>query len=284
MYGQIHDAKALRSVFKCLDRGLVGGEKVASNYTPGVAAVGLDTNALKQLRRESYLTTALIANAAAAKVPIIIPGQSIEEFWNNHRVFTRDLEGIERDVSSLSTKVATLLRSTTADEMRIQLTTIKEAVAQFQRESEDARNPQLLETSRTMMDELLRSAIVAFVPRSRFVKLGEMRFSSKVAPGFEDSSKHPQHLGDFFVWSDFLYAARSLYGQERLPDGDSLVFVTDDAKPDWVTGGSAHPTLAAEAAALTGRRLEIRQTSSLPQLIEELKVSSKSASGESDMR
>lgn len=47
----------------------------------------------------------------------------------------------------------------------------------------------------------------------------------------------------------------------RLPDDlaseSTVVFITDDAKEDWMSSGIPHPTLLGEVSQLTGRTFEI---------------------------
>lgn len=248
---ECRDPDSLDDVFDCLDRNFDAPSDVVSQDET-VAAIGLDTNALKQLRRLPYLTTQLAAATERAHIPLLLPGQSIEEFWNNHRVFTRDLSAIDKDLQSLSAKLSTLMKSTTVDDLIAQLSKIAEGVGEFQKYSEESRNPELVSISQTMMAELTEVAYVSYVPRVRFSVLGQTRYWSKIAPGFEDRTKYPQHLGDFYVWADFLYGLRVLKRNGVLPATGRVLFVTDDSKADWKTGNFAHPSLSNEIAALTG--------------------------------
>lgn len=68
---------------------------------------------------------------------------------------------------------------------------------------------------------------------------GKERYSKEIPPGFEDAKKkkgltftfddvtYESQYGDWFIWNEILELAA-----EKTPD--SVIFVTNDAKPDWV--------------------------------------------------
>lgn len=70
-------------------------------------------------------------------------------------------------------------------------------------------------------------------------KIGKERYSKEIPPGFEDAKKkkgltftfddvtYESQYGDWFIWNEILDLAA-----EKTPD--SVIFVTNDAKPDWV--------------------------------------------------
>ncbi|WP_435283072.1 PIN domain-containing protein [Streptomyces koelreuteriae] len=75
------------------------------------------------------------------------------------------------------------------------------------------------------------------------IKEAERRYAEKIPPGYKDAGKDENAHGDFFVWEQML---REVVTREA-----SLLFVTNDAKEDWIAkeGGlviGAQPELIAE--------------------------------------
>ncbi|MBR4096384.1 MAG: DUF4935 domain-containing protein [Oscillospiraceae bacterium] len=54
---------------------------------------------------------------------------------------------------------------------------------------------------------------------------GEIRYASKVPPGYKDNSKTENRFGDLFAWKEIINYANS----NKL----DIIFVTDDRKEDW---------------------------------------------------
>lgn len=251
-------------VYECLNRSsaeIPFAEAAAFHLSPtampaDIGAVGLDTNALKILRQDTILASSLAAWIASETIPLVVPGQALQEFWNNHRAFIRGSETLERDLQTLSNNVKKIATGTTNDELLERMNEIGEALRAFERVSLEVRDPELFKKSAAVWTELATVATVPHVPRSEFHELGQARFGSKTPPGFEDLDKFPRHLGDFYVWADFLYGLLLAKNAGRLRAG-RVIFFTDDAKQDWLTSGRPHPTLAAEMLLLIGQPLQI---------------------------
>lgn len=258
-------------VYACLDRqyGDTGwmtplGLHVDDALPTKIAAIGLDTNILKYLRRQPLKADELLNYAETNEVPLIIPGQCVQEFWNNHSVFVRDLEGIFSPLQTLKNKVAKA--SLPQMQQRI-LEEVGEKLDLFKFEMEDSKRPELLSESFELWRSLQSKVSMPYVPRSTFRSLGEVRYSTKVAPGFAEDKPANQALGDFYAWADFLLG---LQQADLVNENESrILFVTDDSKPDWKTSGKPHPMLLGEVHQLTGATLDILGSKDFFELIQD---------------
>jgi len=262
----------LESVVNCLSRNigeLNWLEPIKLHTENGVsskwAAIGFDTNALKQLRRFPPATrTSILTYLQSQSVPIIVPAQAVQEYWNNHGIFTRDVQNIESDTRKLAAKYEKL---TTGSASRAKLEAMAAQVTSLADDVADSQNPHLLRESVELWSSLLPDALVSHVPRQEIFSIGESRFASGVAPGFADDSKKANRLGDFLVWADFLYGLMELDLNSDEAEKSTIVFVTDDAKEDWMTSRIPHPTLLGEVFLLTGRPLLILKMEELRRLV-----------------
>lgn len=226
----------------------------AQNQVPEQwAAIGFDTNALKKMRRVDRNTRSSILTYLQSKsVPIIIPAQAIQEFWNNHGIFVKDVKNLEGDTKKLAAKYEKLQGGPAT---RRALETMAAQVASLAEDLEDSRNPQLLSESIELWELLLPESSLAQVPRGDFFPIGEHRFVSGIGPGTADENKKANRLGDFYIWADFLVGLLNLGMQREQQPDSTIVFVTEDGKEDWVSSGVPHPTLLGEVFELTGRPL-----------------------------
>lgn len=233
-------------------------ENPAIDATELPALIGFDTSALKAYRRTPIEWNRLLDRLDEKGVSVVIPGQAIQEYWNNHRTFTKEdatrLKGLVDKLSAeLGTAGVALGASLTGD--------LQNIVTSFEQETKELQNdPAFLQRSIDVLDRALRDRQAAFVPRTRFYELANVRLGSKMAPGFDDTKSKAAALGDFFVWADFLLGAMAVVdaGRPRPPAGVGFgVFVTDDKKTDWRTGYLPHPALSAEFARASGLRLGI---------------------------
>lgn len=258
---QIAFPDAVDLVFSCLDQAADDSVwlptmalHARNNLPTEVAAIGLDTNILKILRRAPLTTDNLLTFIGEKSIPLIIPGQSAQEYWNNHGAIVRDIDGVYKTVEDLTKKVSGL---SVSDSQREAVEQIKASIELLAVEMHDSRRPELLRDSVGFWENVLPQAIVCNVPRSSFAALAQVRFAAKTAPGFSDTKKATQNLGDFFVWADFLLGVL----RAGLPPvgelSERIVFVTDDDKPDWKASGKPHPVLVGELMRLTGRHLQI---------------------------
>ena len=195
-------------------------------------ALGFDTNASFRVGLGVSGADALDYLRAKHRGPVIIPGQTVQEVWNNL------LSAVEPQARKLRRRFDDL--STEVRDIDISLGASGVAV----RDAID----DLLISHGDWIDPLSQAAFVAtldvfeavgtwpYVPRLQFAGLGEIRKSTKTPPGFLD----PVGYGDFFVWADFLFGLAAADPATY----EAVVFVTNDVKADWSRNGVAHPVLA----------------------------------------
>lgn len=225
---------------------------------PGdVVAFGFDTNVLLRLGDNSR-TDVVDFLGSRHPGPIIVPGQVVQEFWNNI------LAGVDMH--------SELIRKKTSE--------LGEAVGKIGADFEpySGRMASILEdftiehgfvldvgsASRvaSALAFLKAKARVPFVPRSRFLAIADVRDRTRTPPGFKDPGLH----GDFFVWADFL--AGLLLARAAGEPFSAVAFVTNEKKPDWTRQGRAHPILVAEVAALVDVPFELWDMATLARYIE----------------
>lgn len=263
--------EAVSEVFRCLDQGyssqkwLETLELHTTGNLPGkIAAIGIDTNVLKILRRAPLVANNLLTYVEDKDIPLIVPGQSVHEYWNNHGMIVRDIDGIYNTVQDLQRKIA---KVNVSEAQRDAVNDIEDRLNRLADDLHDSKRPQLLEESTTFWAEVLPKVRSCSVPRTSFKALAEVRFASKVAPGFADTKKGLQALGDFFVWADFLLGLliAGLGSESRIEE--RVIFVTDDSKPDWKASNGPHPVLMGELSHLTGRHLQLYGSKDLQDLV-----------------
>lgn len=207
-------------------------------------ALSFDTSSLYRLGRGQAGADTLDYLRAQRVHPVVVPGQTLQEVWNNQVVGLRPLgRALQTRFGELESEAARLDHrfGDTGEKAR-------DAIAALIDEYEDVFDEAAEATFRATIDVFRQSASVPFVPRLEFRQLAQVRHETKTPPGFKDSGH-----GDFFVWADLLYGLAQLD-----PDAiDGVVFVTNDTKADWSRSGVAHPLLAAEAAAVVPRPFEL---------------------------
>lgn len=232
-----------------------------SDRNPAIGAVdfpevvGFDTSALKALRRDPLRLNSLLSGLATRRIPIVLPGQAVQEYWNNHRTFSNeDSNRLRKDIEKLQQGLLDVGAASASEHVA----TIEEALKGLDDDLQEVRDARaFLRRSTDAMDELLRFGRVVFAPRLTFGPLAELRLASKVAPGFDDAKMKAAALGDFFVWADFLLGCMLLRRPLTPRTGSFGLLVTDEKKIDWRTGELAHPVLSAEYKAACGLELGV---------------------------
>jgi len=248
----VSQAELSSRILDCLDRRVTinavvelrraaAGERSPDPHDPKSIAIGLDTNTIFKFGTDRSNTDAVDYLASRHAGPLILPGQVIQEFWNNR------LSAIDTQADVLRTRYKTL-----AEEVLKLEDSFGEYHSRFQLLLDEFRdNFSFAFDSNTasrigsILTTLQNRSIVAFVPRAMFADLAAIRDQTKTPPGFKDSGH-----GDFYVWADFLLGLLSARDDGALID--KAVLITGDEKVDWSRGGQAHPILVAEANALLG--------------------------------
>jgi hypothetical protein len=248
--GQLEDS-ALDAVWRVLNRdeqiasleelrnGL-NAERRATLEAGPPFALGFDTNATYRLGLGSGGADALDYLRAKHQGPVVVPGQTIQEIWNNllsavepkAKRLRKKFEELEQEVHAIGQDLgASGLRA-------------REAIDSLLQSHGEWIDPKSQSVFDETLDVLAAVGTCSYVPRARFKPLAEIRKSTKTPPGFQDGVGY----GDFFVWADFLYGVAL-----AKPDPfDAVVLVTNDVKSDWSRNGVTHPVLVAEACAVGG--------------------------------
>ena len=254
-FGIIRDSEALEensedAVFRVLNREIqieVLDALVSALDPPETdclvpsTAIAIDTNVL--LRMAGHRGSEDIVDYLVTKHdgPIILPGQTIQEFWNNQLMAVDTVaKNLRRDFEKFRGRVQSI-----SDDFGSFSDDIGTLLEDFHNEHGHIYDRATVHKTRTLLDTLRARAIVPFVNRTRFQALADHRKRTKTPPGFEDSRN-----GDFFVWADFLLGLR--LAQTEGAKYKRSVFVTNETKVDWIRNRVAHPVLTAEAMAVSG--------------------------------
>ena len=202
-------------------------------------ALGIDANVFLRLADDE--NSALIVDylSGVHKAPLILPGQAIQEFWNNQ---TEAIATVSRKLGSNFQNFKKAVESIDDDFGDI-IDRLEKLLDEFHKEHGNVYEEATVKKTAAVLNNLMANAVVPFCPRTAFLDLVAHRDKTKTPPGFKDSGD-----GDFFIWADLLYGLKTLQ-----IEGDKftrVVLVTNDTKKDWSRDGIAHPILAAEARAL----------------------------------
>jgi hypothetical protein len=217
------------------------------------AAIVLDSSAFLRLGNQEDVIDYLRARHVA---PIILPGQSIQEFWNNNlNVADSIATGIGRKFDALKTEVEKVDSS-----FRDFADRFSALITEFRSSFGYAYDGATVRRTISLLEVLKEKALTCYVTRERFAELAAHRKKTKTPPGFKDDGD-----GDFFVWLDALDAL--LVARARKMPFDHVVLVTNDKKLDWSREGIAHPMLSAEVRALVGVPFETWDVAKLVQQV-----------------
>lgn len=209
-------------------------------------AIALDANVF--LRISTHAKIADISDYLNEKhaAPLILPGQVIQEFWNNQ------LQAVDSIASSLKKGI---------DRVRVDISRIDTAFGdysqrfesltdQFSNEFGYAYDGATIRKTQSFLELIQRKARVPYAPRLAFCEIAAHRKKTKTPPGFRDDGD-----GDFYVWIDMLFGL--LQELESGRTFSKVALVSHDRKLDWMRDGAAHPILISEVRALTGAPFEI---------------------------
>jgi hypothetical protein len=223
---------------------LAGAVRLDAAASVGLAetAIGIDANVFLKLSGHRAVADVLDYLNSRHKAPLILPGQAIQEFWNNQ------LQSIETFSASLVNRFSQLrdpLRRIDA-ELDSHITAIDDALEKYSSTHGHIYAETTQRAMVALIEGLQRRSVVPYVPRSEFWEIVQSRKRTKTPPGFKDDGD-----GDFFIWADLLYGL--LLATSAGAQFSRVALVTLDRKPDWSRAGTAHPVLVAEVDALLGR-------------------------------
>lgn len=202
-------------------------------------AIGLDANVFLRIASDKDSELIIDYLSGLHKAPLILPGQAIQEFWNNqHEAFATMAKSLRSQISNLKSSITRL-----EDEFADYLREFDQLIERFEQEHGNVYEQSTLTKTAKLLDTLKARASVPFVQRSLLHTLSKHRKTTKTPPGFKDSGD-----GDFYVWADFLLGLRE--AQKSKAPFAKAILVTNDTKKDWSRDDRAHPILVAEARSL----------------------------------
>lgn len=233
-----------------LDR--LGQKGQSSSTDMSSIAFGIDTNVLIKIAENKTISESMISYFGNHTIPIILPGQAVQEFWNNVGKFVETASDKLDKAFDQFKKVV----SNTKVDFKNHIGDIEQNVRRFENEYKGIYGKSVLDEVRRIIADLKDNVIVSYCPRYAFYDLSIHREKTKTPPGFKDDDKND---GDFFIWADFLYGLKKLKN-----DGhhfEKVVLVTDDGKIDWVFGNAEHPILVFEVRSILDVSFEIWKSS-----------------------
>lgn len=203
------------------------------------AAIAIDANAVLRIPQHRKSSDIIDYLSTQHSGPIILPGQVIQEFWNNQLSAVDTIsKGMQRKFDAFKLEVDKYNQSNSDAFQKI-----TEGLTQFNDDNSELFHPDTVRKTLTLLEALSEKAVVPYAPRQAFSLIAAQRKRNKTPPGFRDEGD-----GDFYVWADILFSLRGLIDGGSTPA--RLILVTNDGKIDWCREGQAHPILCAEAIAL----------------------------------
>lgn len=176
---------------------------------------------------------------------MILPGQVIQEFWNNQFLGVESISNIlQKKFNELSDTIGGLDEQFEDYAERFSL-----LIREFDEEYGYIFDENTARKTKLFVDLLNEKALVPFAPRSLIAGSAEVRKRTRTPPGFKDGGD-----GDFFLWADLLLGLAELRMKGKR--FQRVTLVTLDKKIDWSRGGIPHPILSAEIAAISGAEFE----------------------------
>lgn len=220
--------------------------------------IALDSSVFLRLASDEKSADAIDYLNTQHSSGIVLPGQSVQEFWNNrYNVVPSLAKSLKSSFDSFYNKIEELDSDFSAYKERFD-----NLILEFEYEHGHVFDEQTISKTFRMLDGLKSRALVPYVNREMFQKLAANRQSTKTPPGFRDKQGND---GDFFVWLDTLRGVQLISKKAR---PTRLVFVTNDKKDDWSRDGMPHPVLAAELRAVCGLKLCILDLKKFLTLVE----------------
>jgi hypothetical protein len=214
--------------------------------TLGQTAIAFDANVFLRLSSHKEIDDIIDYLDATHLAPIILPGQVIQEFWNNQFQAVDSLaSSIKKNFEKLKTDVVKIDGSFIEFSDRFSV-----ILGDFHNDFGYVYDEATVRKTHALLDMIKKKATVPFARRSLFSGIAAQRKQTKTPPGFRDVGD-----GDFFVWVDLL---TGLQQSKAIGRGfNRVALVTHDRKIDWSLEGTPHPILSAEIHALFGVPFEI---------------------------
>ena len=219
-------------------------------------AIAIDSSAFLRISKINRSEDVIDYMLSQHQAPLILPGQVIQEFWNN-QLNVIDTQAVSlrkkhEELKALTAKIDTGFEDFHSDMGRL--------LSEFEANHGYIYDESTKHSTMQALRALEQRAIVPYVPRLRFYQMAMARKRTKTPPGFKDDGD-----GDFYVWLDLLYGLMKT--KENGAKFSHVIFVTNDVKPDWSRNGMPHPILAAEMEAAVGATLEVLKVDQFGKMI-----------------
>jgi hypothetical protein len=209
-------------------------------------AIGLDANVFLRLAGHPKSVDIIDYLGSRHTAPLVLPGQAIQEFWNNQ------LQVVDTVAASLRRQFDTFKGSLGKVDKNFgsYVAQIDALLEQFSTEHGHVYDEGIVRKTLSLLDVLAKKASVTYAPRALFYEIGMLRKKTKTPPGFRDDGD-----GDFFIWVDLLTGL--MEAQASGEKYERVALVSLDKKIDWSRAGMAHPILVAEVRTLLKVPFEI---------------------------
>ncbi|MEZ5829673.1 MAG: hypothetical protein R3D05_00665 [Dongiaceae bacterium] len=209
-------------------------------------AIGLDSSVFLRLAGHSKSVDIIDYLSSRHSAPLILPGQAIQEFWNNQ------LHAVETVAATLKKQFDTFKASLSKvdQDFGSYAGQIDALLDEFSVEHGHVYDEATVRKTLSLLEVLAKKGSVTYAPRAMFDAIGGLRKRTKTPPGFKDDGD-----GDFYIWVDLLTGL--LEAQVKGEKYQRVVLVSLDKKVDWSRAGMAHPILVAEIRSLLDVPFEI---------------------------
>ena len=210
------------------------------------SAIIIDANAVLRIPGHKKSSDIIDYIGVVHPKPVVLPGQVVQEFWNNQlNAVATVYKTIKQRSNDLDKEVIKALEVGVSG-----IEGIGSAVEEFKKDNEHLFDADLIQKTTSFLEQLSISAIVPHAPRAGLKEIATQRKMSKTPPGFKDDGD-----GDFLVWIDALWGLSNAKGNGKT--FESVILLSNDKKPDWCRGHTAHPVLYAEIRTLLNVHFEV---------------------------
>ncbi len=204
-------------------------------------AIGIDASVFLKLASHKHSADIVDYLDTKHNGPLILPGQAVQEFWNNQLAaidtisgkLRKKFEALKEDASNIDPAFGEYAKN------------MEKLLTQFSSEYGYVYDASILHSTSKILEFLKKKAILSYVPRTPFHDIALVRKRTKTPPGFKDDTD-----GDFYIWADFLYGLMQAKGKKI--NFEHAVLLTNDQKADWSRANIAHPILTAEVYEVVG--------------------------------
>ena len=185
-------------------------------------AIALDANVFLRLSGHAKSVDIIDYLSSTHSGPVILPGQAIQEFWNNQ------LQAVDTVASGLRRRFDVLRAEFEKVDKNFgdYASQINELLDRFSTEHGHVYEEGTVRKTLTLLEMLQKRAAVPYASRMRFRDIAAHRKKTRTPPGFRDDGD-----GDFFLWVDFLTGLQQ--ARQKGEEFARAVLISHDQKIDW---------------------------------------------------